>query len=109
MSDGLSPDIVALYRADATEEPDDHLDRAILKAARRRGNRHLMPVMLTVLLLATAVIVLHTEKPVPPSSSPSNAEASLPPGMADGRGRFLAAFAEPQRIGMNEHRMSAED
>lgn len=109
MSDDLSPDIVALYRADATEEPDDRLDRAILKAARRRGNRLLMPVMLAVLLLAATIIALRPEKPVSPSPALPGAEASLPPGMADGRGRLLAAFAEPQRIGMNEHRISAED
>ncbi len=39
MSEEMSPDIAALYRASATEEPDVRLDAAILRAARRSRGR----------------------------------------------------------------------
>jgi len=60
-----------------------------------------MFAMLTVLLLAATMISLRPEKPAQPSPVPVSTEALLPPGMADGRGRFLAASAEPERLGMN--------
>ncbi len=49
------------------------------------------------------MIALRPEKPAQPSPAPLRTEASLPPGMADGRGQFLATSAEPERIGMNLH------
>jgi hypothetical protein len=101
MNDQISPDIAALYRAGATEEPDASLDAAILRAARRGRQPRLTFTILTVLLLATTMIALRPEKPSQLTLAPVVAEASVPPGMADGRGRLLAIDAQPQRIGLN--------
>ncbi|MBU6296944.1 MAG: hypothetical protein KGJ79_02310 [Alphaproteobacteria bacterium] len=103
MSSEIPSDIAALYRASATEEPDARLDAAILRAARRRRLPQIAFAMAAVLLLAATAIALRPEKPAPPSPAPVSAEALIPPGMADGRGQFLAASAEPERIGMNVH------
>lgn len=109
MSDEISPEIAALYRASATEEPDASLDAAILRAARQRRQPHVMFTLLAVLLLAATMIALRPEKPVQPSPAPLTIEASLPPGMADGRGQFLAISTQPQRIGMNVRPAHAAD
>jgi hypothetical protein len=50
MSDEISPDIAALYRASATEAPDAGLDPAILLVARRRWRPHIVFAMAAVLL-----------------------------------------------------------
>lgn len=97
MSDEISPGIAALYRASATEEPDARLDAAILRAARQRRQPHLMVTVMIVLLLAGTMIALRPEKP----AQPLPVSAGPPPGVADGRGRLLAASATPQRLGMN--------
>ena len=54
MSEEISPDIVALYRANAIEEPDASLDAAILRAARPRRIPHTAFAALTILLAAAA-------------------------------------------------------
>lgn len=108
MSDELPNELTALYRSSATDEPDAELDAAILRAARRNRRPRLMIAAATLLLAAaTTTIALRPEKPVHPA--PLSAQASMPAGMADGRGRFLAASDQPQRIGMNERPMSAND
>ncbi|MDE1987179.1 MAG: hypothetical protein KGL29_10275 [Alphaproteobacteria bacterium] len=103
MSEDLSSELLALYRTHAAEEPDAFLDAKILCAARHRRRPHIVFAMATVLLLVATMVVWRLEKSVQPSSAPVSTEASLPPGMADGRGQFLAASAEPERIGMNVH------
>lgn len=108
MSDDISSDIAALYRASATEEPDASLDAAILHAARRQ---HRVPQValasFAVLLVAATVIAFQPSEPTRPAPPTVSSEAHLPPGMADGRGRLLAIDAEPQRIGMNVQPMTA--
>lgn len=101
MSDELSTQLLALYRAGAVEEPNERMDAAILAAAQRRRLPHLMFAIPTFLLLAMAMIALRPEKPALPSPAPMS--AGLRPGMADGRGRLLAISAQPEHIGMNLH------
>jgi hypothetical protein len=101
MSDELTTQLLALYRAGAAEEPDERMDAAILAAARRRRVPHLMFAIPTVLLLAVTMIALQSEKPVRSLPAPMN--TGMRPGMADGREHLLAISAEPERIGMNLH------
>lgn len=109
MSDDISPDIVALYRASATEEASPHLDAAILRAARPRRLSPGAIAALAVVLLAATVIAVQPVKPVQHTLVAARPETLVRPGMTDGRDRLLAASAKPQRIGMNVQPMSAAD
>lgn len=109
MSDEISPDIAALYRAGATEEPDARLDSAVLRLARRRPLPRLAFAALSVLLLALSIVALRPDNHVPPPPAVASTEAALPPGMADGRGRLLASSAVPERPGMNAWPVSAHN
>lgn len=103
MKDDGAMQLVSLYRASANEEPDERLDAAILAASRRRSHPYRAAMLLAVLALAAALATLPSQKPAHPPVEAARSESSLPPGMDDGRGHFLAASAAPERLGMNAH------
>lgn len=109
MSDEISSDLVAFYRANAVEEPDASLDTAILRAARPRRLSPVAFASLAVVLLAVTVIAVQPVKPARHSVVAGRSETPLPPGMTDGRDRLLAASAKPQRIGMTVQPMAAAE
>lgn len=102
MSEELSAQLLALYRAGAVEEPDERMDATILAAAQRRRVPHVVFAIPAVLLLAAATTIAFRQGK-PAQSFPEPVSAGLRPGMADGRGQFLASSAQPERIGMNLH------
>jgi hypothetical protein len=101
MSDEIPTDIVALYRAGATEEPGTMLDEAILEAAHRRSWTR--PAAIAALVVVTVLAVgLSTHRQPPSAPVPSAAQLTAPPGLEEGRGRLVAMSLSPatKRPGM---------
>lgn len=101
MSDEIPDDIVALYRAGATEEPGATLDDAILQVARRRAWTR--PAAIATLAVVTVLAVgLSTYREPPSAPVPSAAQRTAPPGLEEGRDRLVAMRLSPatKRPGM---------
>ncbi len=84
-------DLIALYRASATEEPDPSLDTAILRAVQRRQFAPIAGIMFaTAACLALALTFGTTHAPLDRSQV-----ASETPGLDQGRERFIARDLSP--------------
>lgn len=80
-------DLVTLYRAGATEEPDPVLDAAILRAVRRQ---RLAPAAGLFFATAACVALILVFGHTPIEQTPAQT-----PGLDEGRGRFIAGSLSP--------------
>jgi len=99
MNDEIPNNIVALYRAGATEEPSATLDEAILEAACRRIFPHPAAIVALAAVMVLAVLA-HTHHPSVDGPEPATA-AAQPAALDAGRERYLAIDATAQAPAMH--------
>jgi hypothetical protein len=101
MSDEVPHDLMALYRAGASEEPGVMLDEAVLEAAHRRTLPH-PAAILAVAAVAVMAVVAHNHHPPTDHSAAVVAAQPVPPGLEEGRTRLVMLTQSPatERPGM---------
>ncbi|MGA7712118.1 MAG: hypothetical protein WCA81_09465 [Rhizomicrobium sp.] len=106
MSDELSTQLLALYRAGAQDEPHPDLDMAILGAARRHDR--LVQATRVFVLVASCVLLaawFQIESRPQHEALPMHIATASRPGLEDGRARLflLTLKSDTQRPGMAQH------
>jgi hypothetical protein len=96
MTDRLTDQLVALYRAGAVEEPDPRIDGPILRAARRRKSLERLQLALTSAMLIALTVMVGIATLAPHDPLPVSQSAGVPPGWTDGQDRVFLLQARPE-------------
>lgn len=83
-------DLIALYRAGATEEPDPALDAAILRAVQRRRMAPIAGLFFATAACLALITFTMSHAPIEQASA-----VAQPPGLNEGRARFIARDLSP--------------
>ena len=97
MTDDLTDQLVALYRAGAVDEPDARLDGPILKAARRRKSWERLQIALASAVFAAVIVTVGVASLTQPDPVPAFHAIDVPPGWTDGQERIFLLQAGPPR------------